>query len=127
MIKVYKLKIGEKVYEVEVESITEKEGSIAVAASSAAPVQQTPVPAAPAVPVASAAAGGSPVEAPMQGVVIDILVSVGQEVSAGDELLILEAMKMENPIVAPTSGKVASIHVSKGENVDTGKVLISLA
>lgn len=118
MIKVYKLKIGEKVYEVELESVTEKEGSISSKAPVSAPVAEAPTPA----PVS----GGTSVEAPMQGVIVGITVSVGDQVSAGDELIILEAMKMENPIVAPVSGTVRNIHVVKGENVDTGQVLVIL-
>lgn len=120
MIKVYKLKIGEKVYEVELESVTEKEGSISSKGPVSAPVAGTPTPA--AAPVS----GGTSVEAPMQGVIVGITVSVGDQVSAGDELIILEAMKMENPIVAPVSGTVRNIHVVKGENVDTGQVLVIL-
>lgn len=125
MIKVYKLRIGEKVYEVELESITEKEGSISTkpASAPAAPVAVAPVA---EKKVEEVVSGGTPVEAPMQGVIVGIVVSVGDQVSAGDELVILEAMKMENPIVAPVSGKVLSIHVAKGESVDTGTVLISL-
>lgn len=120
MIKVYKLKIGEKVYEVELESITEKEGSISTKAPTlgSAPTATATTPP----PVTE----GTPVEAPMQGVIVGIVVAVGDEVSEGEELVILEAMKMENPIVAPISGKVVNIHVTKGENVDTGNVLVTL-
>lgn len=118
MIKVYKLKIGEKVYEVELESITEKEGTICATEKKVETSKIASV---------VTASGGTSVEAPMQGVIVNIVVSVGDQVAAGDELIILEAMKMENAIVAPVAGKVANIHVSKGENVDNGKVLITLA
>lgn len=121
MIKVYKLKIGEKVYEVELESITEKEGTIAATTPSQKKVETNT-----AAPVTTVTEGTS-VEAPMQGVIVDVVVSVGDQVAAGDELVILEAMKMENSIVAPVAGKVANIYVSKGESVDNGKVLITLA
>lgn len=114
MIKVYKLKIGEKVYEVELESITEKEGTIAETTPTQKKVETT-------------ATEGTSVEAPMQGVIVDVVVSVGDQVAAGDELVVLEAMKMENSIVAPMAGRVANIYVSKGESVDNGKVLITLA
>lgn len=57
------------------------------------------------------------VKAPLPGVITSIEVSVGQEVSAGDTLLILEAMKMANNIEAETSGRVAAILVKQGENV----------
>ena len=66
------------------------------------------------------------VSAPMPGVVLNIKVSVGQEVKKGDILLVLEAMKMENEIVAPDNGIVASILVNKGANVKTGDLLVGL-
>lgn len=119
MIKIYRLKIDGKIYEVELESITEKEGSILSSTPSA---QSSPQPTNEATP-----ANGTEVESPMQGSIFEILVSVGDSVQAGDELIILEAMKMENPIVAPVAGVVSKIMVSKGETVDTGKVLIILA
>lgn len=62
----------------------------------------------------------------MQGVVLSLTVKVGDKVKAGDELLILEAMKMENPIVAPIEGTVESINVSKGENED-GHLLVTIS
>ena len=66
------------------------------------------------------------VKAPLPGVITSIEVSVGQEVSAGDTLLVLEAMKMANNIEAEKSGKVTAILVKQGENVmeDTPLVVI---
>ena len=64
--------------------------------------------------------------APMPGTIIDIKVTEGQAVKAGDILLILEAMKMENEIVAPSDGKVVKIHTSKGAAVSTGDALVTL-
>jgi len=66
------------------------------------------------------------VVAPMPGTIAEILVSVGDEVQADEELIILEAMKMENPIVAPKSGKVAEIKVDEKDKVDTNQVLVVL-
>jgi biotin carboxyl carrier protein len=66
------------------------------------------------------------VVAPMPGTIAEILVSVGDEVQADEELIILEAMKMENPIVAPKGGKVAEIKVDEKDKVDTNQVLIVL-
>lgn len=63
------------------------------------------------------------VEAPMPGTVIEVLVSVGDEVKEDDEIVILEAMKMENPITAPAAGKIAEIKVKEQDKVDTGQVL----
>lgn len=95
-------------------------------------VAPAPVVAAPAAPVATPApaassATGTPVTAPMPGVVLDIKVSAGQTVKKGDCVVILEAMKMENEIFAPVDGKVASVVASKGQNVDSGATLITIS
>jgi len=66
----------------------------------------------------------SEVTAPMAGKVIDVKVEVGDTVSEDDELVILEAMKMEMPIVAPTSGKVKEIKCKKGDAVGADDVLV---
>ncbi|MGL5122715.1 MAG: biotin/lipoyl-containing protein [Fusobacteriaceae bacterium] len=116
MIKIYKIKVAEKVYEVEVESITEKEGTILSQGKKEIE--------APKVVVQN---GGVKIESPMQGVIIEILVKVGDIVKTGDTLATLEAMKMENPIVASQDGVVASIVVSKGTTVDGGDLLITLS
>ena len=65
------------------------------------------------------------VKAPMPGSILNIIVSEGAEVNAGDQLLVLEAMKMENVIKSPGEGKVSKIHVSEKENVEKNQVLIS--
>ncbi|HJR18820.1 MAG TPA: acetyl-CoA carboxylase biotin carboxylase subunit [Actinomycetota bacterium] len=83
----------------------------------------------PAAPVAETKAGtGGPhvketVRAPMQGTVVKTAVSVGDAVKAGDLLIVLEAMKMENHITAPRDGTVGELNVSPGENVETGAPL----
>ncbi|MDM1349197.1 biotin/lipoyl-binding protein [Myroides marinus] len=64
------------------------------------------------------------IKAPMPGLILDILVTVGQEVTENDNLLILEAMKMENNLSSPRSGIIKSINVAKGATVDKGLVLI---
>ncbi len=78
-------------------------------------------------PAAKAAAGGSPVKAPLPGVVLDINVAVGQEVKASDTVVTLEAMKMENAIKAGVDGKVAAVNVAKGDSVLEGAVLLTIA
>ncbi|MCU1348104.1 MAG: Acetyl-/propionyl-coenzyme carboxylase alpha chain [Acidobacteria bacterium] len=65
--------------------------------------------------------------APMPGVVLKILVKIGDDVAKGAPLLILEAMKMEHPITAPRDGKVASINCKEGEMVQPGLDLVTLA
>ena len=96
--------------------------------ASAAPA---PVPAAAPAPAAAApaapAGAGEPVKAPMPGNILDVRVSAGQSVKAGDILFILEAMKMENEIVAPKDGTLTSVGVSRGQVVETGAVLCTLA
>ena len=94
----------------------------------AAPTPAAPAPAAPAAAAPAAPAGaGEPVKAPMPGNILDVRVSAGQSVKAGDILFILEAMKMENEIVAPKDGTLTSVCVSKGQVVETGAVLCTLA
>ncbi len=75
---------------------------------------------------APAAAGAVEVKAPMPGNILDVKVKAGASVKAGDVLVILEAMKMENEIVAPQDGTVASINVNKGDTVNSGDVLVSM-
>ena len=62
----------------------------------------------------------------MPGTVLDVKVTEGQAVNAGDTVLILEAMKMENEIVAPQNGTVASVNVNKGDTVEAGQTIITL-
>jgi acetyl-CoA carboxylase biotin carboxyl carrier protein len=66
----------------------------------------------------------SDVTAPMAGKIIEVKVEVGASVSENDELVILEAMKMEMPIVAPTSGTVKEIKCKKGDSVGADDVLV---
>ena len=63
----------------------------------------------------------------MPGTVLEVKVTPGQAVKAGDVLLVLEAMKMENEILAPRDGTVAQVVVTKGSTVDTGAPLVVLA
>lgn len=66
----------------------------------------------------------SDVTAPMAGKVIDVKVNVGDTVSEDDDLIILEAMKMEMPIVAPAAGTVKEIKCKKGDSVGADDVLV---
>lgn len=112
-------------------NVTVEEGT-----SSAAPVASAPAPAPVAAPApqaapkaapAPAAAGSVKVDAPMPGNILDVKVSNGTAVKAGQVLVILEAMKMENEIVAPQDGTVASINVNKGDTVEAGQTIVALA
>ena len=64
------------------------------------------------------------ITAPMSGTIWKIHVKAGDQVKFEDELIILEALKMENPIYAPADGKIAEIKVSEGDNVEPNQVLI---
>ena len=99
----------------------------APAAPAAAPAPApAAAPAAPAAPATQGTAGSVKVEAPMPGTILYVKVSVGDSVSSGSVLCILEAMKMENEIVAPQDGTVASINVAKSDSVEAGQVIITL-
>ena len=90
------------------------------ATPAAAPAAQSEVP-------APAAGAGQAVKAPLPGTITDIRVQVGQQVSAGDIVLVLEAMKMQNNIEAEASGKISAIMVKQGDSVMEGTVLLTIA
>lgn len=116
--KTYKVKVNDKVYEVQVESVTESNESIAAPAAPAAQPAATPQ---------AAPAGGQEVNAPMAGTINNVKVSVGQSVKKGDVLCVLEAMKLENDIVCPCDGTVSAVLVSKGQAVTSGQKIIVIA
>ena len=93
-----------------------------VAAPAAAPAPvAAPAPAAAPAPVA--AGDGTAVPAPMPGTVLDIKAAEGTAVSAGDTIIVLEAMKMEVEVVSDVAGTVKAINVKKGDVVTTGQAL----
>ena len=75
----------------------------------------------------AAAASGKPVVAPLPGTINEIKVKVGDKVNAGDTVVILEAMKMQNNIEAETSGTITGINVNKGDAVMEGDTLVTIA
>lgn len=87
----------------------------------AAPAPQ-PVPAVPA--KAPAGAGSGDIAAPMPGVIKVVKVKVGDKVKAGDVVIVLEAMKMENEISTKKAGKVKEVKVSEGQTVGMGEVMV---
>lgn len=119
--KNYTITVNGNVYDVTVE----ENGTGAAAAPVAAP-KAAPKAASKAAPKAAAGAGSIKVEAGAAGKVFKIEASVGQKVSRGDAVLIVEAMKMEIPVVAPEDGTVASIDVAVGDAVEAGQTLATL-
>jgi 3-methylcrotonyl-CoA carboxylase alpha subunit len=81
----------------------------------------------PCAPPQSNDEGGGHLRAPMPGTIISVLVKVGDTVSAGQPLLVMEAMKMEHTIKAPSAGKVAQVHYQAGEQVKEGAELVEIS
>ncbi len=114
-------------------SVTVEESG-AAAPAAAAPAAPAPAPAAapapapaPASPAPAAGAAGSiEVAASVPGKVFQIPANVGDQVNAGDTIIVLESMKMEIPVVAPEAGTIASINVAVGAGVETGDLLATL-
>jgi biotin carboxyl carrier protein len=73
-----------------------------------------------------AATGPALVQAPMPGKLVRVLVEAGQTVSAGQGLVVVEAMKMENELRAPRAGRVLQVAAREGQTVETGALLVSL-
>lgn len=102
--------------------VTVEEASGAAAPAAAAPRKAAPK----AAPAAAGGAGAVKVAASVPGKVFKVEASVGQAVKAGDNIVILEAMKMEIPVVAPQDGTVASIDVAVGDAVENGDTLATM-
>ncbi len=127
---------GPRNYNVTVDGVTyqvtlEEGGAGSAPRAVAAPAAPRAI-AAPAAPAAAApatapVAGGQQITAPMPGTILKICVSNGQAVKRGDDLVIIEAMKMETPIKAPADGTVAQINASQGQNVASGQLLVVLS
>ena len=125
----YKITLNDRVYEVEVErgvAQVVNEYDYVAPAPAAAPVPAAapaPAPAAAPAPAPVAAAAGEKVVSPMPGTILNVLVKVGDTVTEGQNLMVLEAMKMENDILSPKAGKVVQVAVSKRSTVATGDLL----
>ena len=124
----YVATLNGKKYEVEIERVDEyRPLDRGAQVSALAPIlAAAPAPKAAPAPAAAPSAGGQTVEAPMPGKILDIKVKVGDAVSYGQCVIVMEAMKMETEIVAPAAGTVAAINVSTGDSVETGAVLVTL-
>ena len=144
--KTYRFKINGNEYNVAINSVDGTNASVTVngtdyqielenapaapvqtapaAAPAAAPVQTAP--AASAAPKPAASGAGKAVTSPLPGVIIAVKVNVGDSVKAGQEVAVLEAMKMENSIEATQAGTVTAIHVAKGDSVLEGAAIVTI-
>ena len=118
---------GEEIYTVEVEGVSytvmvsnggDVTGIVPVGGSTAA---------APAAAAVVPTTGGEPVKAPLAGNVVKVLVAPGEQVEEGQNILILEAMKMETAVSAPNAGTVVEVRVKAGDSCAVGDVLMTLA
>lgn len=144
--KTYKFKINGNNYEVAINSVEGQTASVSVNGTPytveleeapAAPVQApvsapaataapAPAPAVAAAPAPAASGAGKAVTSPLPGVIIAIKVNVGDVVKAGQEVAVLEAMKMENSIEATHDGTVTAINVSKGDSILEGAPVVTI-
>jgi glutaconyl-CoA/methylmalonyl-CoA decarboxylase subunit gamma len=127
MKKTLRINLEGKSYDVEVEVLDSNvSSSVAVASVASAPATSA-VSAVPAPVAAAPIAGGSPVLSPMMGLVFKVKAQVGDKVAMNQEVVVLEAMKMETPIYAPAAGTITSISVKEQESVSEGQVLMTIS
>jgi biotin carboxyl carrier protein len=130
MQRVFKIAVNGTNYDVVVEELTSATSAIMPnysAASPAALAAQAPLSAPVAPSAAAAPAGAGDQCAQMGGVVAGVMVKEGQQVSEGDRIAELEAMKMKVPVMASRSGQVTKIRVAAGDAVEAGQVLLTIA
>ena len=124
--KRFLIRINGKTYDAEVE-VVGTSASAPVAAPAAAPAAASAAaPAAPAPAAAPAAGGPANVTSPLPGTVLRLCKNTGDTVAAGEVVMIVESMKMENEVVAPEAGRIASIAVAAGSAINTGDLLFTL-
>jgi len=142
--KKYDLKINGKEYNVDVKDFSATNAKVEVNGKSydveikyqenEAPVvipritkKAAPVAAQATAPAQAPAAAGSSVNAPMPGLILKLLVKVGDTVTAGQKIAIMEAMKMENDINTQIAGTVAAVNVNEGDNVQENQALVVIS
>ncbi|MBR4382343.1 MAG: biotin/lipoyl-binding protein [Selenomonadaceae bacterium] len=127
--KKFNVTVNGTTYEVEVEEVKAAGGAPKAAAPKAAPAPAPAPKAAPApaaAPKVAAGAGEHSIDAPMPGKVVKLVANEGAAVKAGDVLLILEAMKMQNEITADADGTVKKFNVAAGQSVKAHESLVIL-
>lgn len=118
------------VYDVTVEDLTDTGNLLYPAPSSMAPQNVMRPPASAPVPATTTGppgpSGAGAVTSPMSGMLAEVLVQVGQQVAAGDQVATIEAMKMKTPLIAERGGTVASIDAAVGGPVESGQTILTL-
>jgi biotin carboxyl carrier protein len=109
-------------YRVELEPEAAAAGAPSPPPPPAAPAPSAPAPA----PAAPSAAGPGVLPAPMTGTVKEVKVAAGEQVSAGQLVVVMEAMKMDIDVTATAAGTVAEVHVSPGDNRAAGQPLLTI-
>jgi len=130
MMKKLRVTVDGKVYEVTVEILDEgvESGALPVAAHLApAPVAAPVAPPAPALPAPAPAAVAGAIKSPLAGKVMSVEVKPGQEVKEGQQVMTLEAMKMNTYVYAPKTGRVSTVQIKPGDAVEEGAVLMVIA
>ena len=122
----YRITVEGKTYEMDVELIGANGAVAAPVAKAAAPVAAAPKAASAPVAAKPAAVGSGSVVAPMPGTILKVLKATGDSVKAGEVVLILEAMKMENEITAPVDGTIESLSLTEGSTVAGGDLLFDV-
>jgi glutaconyl-CoA/methylmalonyl-CoA decarboxylase subunit gamma len=112
------VKVNGKPYKITIEKCDKPDGGIGTVPAN--PSVSVPAPAA----RKSVPPGAGSITAPIPGLILDILVKVGDRVQAGDTTVVMEAMKMENNIVSNIAGTVKEINVQKGAHVKTGDLIM---
>jgi biotin carboxyl carrier protein len=144
--KNYKITIGGQTYDVVVGDITTSPVEVSVdgttyqvelpdtaapvasaTPSISAPKTASPVPQAVSRPAVPTTGGDGVVRSPMPGKIISVSVAVGDAVTKGQPVLVLESMKMENTIASPIDGTVSAVHVAAGDSVQHGQSLAEIA
>ncbi|MGM0603444.1 MAG: biotin/lipoyl-containing protein [Bacillota bacterium] len=127
MLKKFKIKVNGNQYDVEVEEMGKMDNSVEGFEKTDVDKEYTSLKMPRPEKMFESIIRGDAVKAPINGTVLDIMISESEMVRQGDVLLILEAMKMENEITSPKDGKVKEIAVSKNDKVDTGDILIKIS
>lgn len=126
--KKLRITVDGKAFDVSVEMLDGQSAPAPVAPVASAPVASAPIsaPAAPAPAPAAPSAAAGDVPSPLAGKIVSIETKVGDVVKEGDQLMTMEAMKMNTLIFAPASGTVTAIQVNVGDGVQEGQPLCTL-